>query len=222
MKRAIAIIGLVALVAAPAAAQWLGMPSWNSPNGSNGVGISVDYGQPGPVAGNGTAYGGRVSLSTGTAMVTAGASSWKPETFTARLMSWGGTVAARLIGGHLIPVALNLQLGGSYHAKLTSGTQTLPEATTALAAVGLSAPLSVSLIRIEPYVSPSVRYHRYWNVPAGVRKEDTNLGWVLGGNADFGPIGIHVAYDSEKFADGSIHGVFGVGANLQTKFPRAW
>ena len=221
MKRAIAVVGLFALVAAPAATQWLGMPSWNSPNGSNGVGISVDYGQPGPGAGNGTAYGGRVSLSTGTAMVTAGGSSWKPETFNARVTSWGAALAARLIGGHVVPVAVNLQLGGAYHAQLTSGTQTLPEATSALAAVGLSTPLSVSLIRLEPYFSPSVRYHRYWNVPAGVRKEETNFGWVLGGNADFGPVGIHVAYDSEKFADGTTHGVFGVGANLQTRFPRA-
>ncbi len=200
MKRAIALVGLFALVAAPAATQWLGMPSWNSPNGSNGVGISVDYGQPGPDAGNGTAYGGRVSLSTGTAMVTAGGSSWKPETFNARVTSWGAALAARLIGGHVVPVAVNLQLGGAYHAQLTSGTQTLLEATSALAAVGLSTPLSVSLIRLEPY---------------------TNFGWVLGGNADFGPVGIHVAYDSEKFADGRTHGVFGVGANLQTRFPRA-
>ncbi len=218
MKRALVVLALAAFVTATAAAQWLGMPSWNSPKGG-GVAISADYGEPNADARKGTAYGARVSLGVGTGILTAGASSWKPETFGARVTSFGGSLGLRLIGGSLLPVAVNLQLGGSYNNKLTSGTQTMPEATTALGAVGLSTPLPVPLIRLEPYFSPGVRYHRYWNVPVGARKDETNFGWVLGGNAGIGPLGIHVAYDSEKFGDGTTHVVIGIGASLEIRGP---
>src|SRR5881296_1380406 len=219
MQRAMLVIGLFAFVAARAAGQWLGMPSWNSPKGGRGVGISADYGQPNADAGKGVAYGGRVSFGAGSALLTVGASSWKPESFSARVTSFGGSLQARLIGGSLLPVAVNLQLGGAYNAKVTSGTQTLPEATTAQGAVGLSTLLPVPMIRLEPYFSPGVRYHRYWNVPVGARKEETNFGWVVGGNAGIGPVGIHVAYDSEKFGDGTTHVVIGIGASLQLRGP---
>ena len=219
MQRAMLVLGLFAFVAARAAAQWLGMPSWNSPKGGRGVGIAADYGQPNADAGKGSAYGGRVSFGAGSALLTVGAASWKPENSSARVTSFGGSLQARLIGGSLLPVAVNLQLGGAYHAKVTSGTQTLPEASTAQGAVGLSTPLPVPLIRLEPYFSPGVRYHRYWNVPAGARKEETNFGWVLGANAGFGPFGVHLAYDSEKFGDGTTHVVIGMGASLEFTVP---
>src|SRR3989442_14765425 len=201
MQRAMLVVGLFAFVAARAAAQWLGMPGGNGPKGGRGGGISADYGQPNADAGKGTAYGGRVSFGAGSAMLTVGASSWKPENSSGRVTSWGGSLQARLIGGSLLPVAVNLQLGGAYHAKVTSGTQTLPEASTAQGAVGLSTPLPVPLIRLEPYFSPGVRYHRYWNAPAGTRKDENNLWWVPGANARFRAFRVHLAYDSEKFAN---------------------
>jgi hypothetical protein len=219
MQRAILVVGLFAFVAERAAAQWLGMPSWNSPKGGRGVGIFADYGQPNADASKGAAYGGRVTFGAGTAMVTVGASSWEPENSSGRVTSWGGSLQARLIGGSLLPVAVNLQVGGAYHGQGTSGTRTLPEASTAQGAVGLSAPLPIPLIRVEPYFSPGVRYHRYWNVPAGARKEETNFGWVLGANVGFDALGIHVAYDSEKFGDGTTHVVIGIGASLEISVP---
>src|SRR3989449_5531945 len=215
MQRAMSVIGLFAFVAARAAGQWLGMPSWNSPKGGRGVGIAADYGQPNADAGKGSAYGGRVSFGAGSALLTVGAASWKPEDSSARVTSFRGSLQARLIGGSLLPVAVNLQLGGAYHAKVTSGTQTLPGASTAQGAVGLSTPLLVPLIRLEPYFSPGVRYHRDWNAPAGSRKEETNFGGGLGGNAGFGAFGGHLAYDSEKVGDGTTHVVIGIGARLE-------
>src|SRR2546425_12416164 len=152
-------------------------------------------------------------------MLAVGASWGSPENPGGRVASWGGSLQARLIGGSLLRVAVNLQLGGAYHAQVTSGTQTLPEATTAQAAVGLSTPLPVPLIRLEPYFSPGVRYHRYWNAPAGTRKDETNVGWVLGANAGFRAFGIHLAYDSEKFANGTTRGVLGIGASLEISVP---
>src|SRR5439155_142969 len=71
MKRALAVLMLAAFGTAPAAAQWLGMPSWNSPKGG-GVAISADYGQPNADARKGTAYGARLSLGVGTGTLTAG------------------------------------------------------------------------------------------------------------------------------------------------------
>jgi hypothetical protein len=51
-------------------------------------------------------------------------------------------------------------------------------------------------------------------VAPGAPDHEIHFGWVIGGNVGVGPIGIHVAYDSEKFDDGTTHNVFGVGANL--------
>ncbi len=44
MKRALLVMGLFAFAAASAAAQWTGMPVWNSPKGGTGLTISGDYG----------------------------------------------------------------------------------------------------------------------------------------------------------------------------------
>src|SRR2546428_6113844 len=113
MQRAMLVVGLFAFVAARAGAQWLGMPSWNSPKGGRGVGISADYGQPNADAGKGTAYGGRVSFGAGSAMLTVGASSWKPENSSGRVPSWGGSLQARLVGGSPLPGAVKLAAGGA-------------------------------------------------------------------------------------------------------------
>jgi len=82
------------------------------------------------------------------------------------------------------------------------------------AAVGLSVPLPTPVVSIEPFVSPGVRYHHYSNVASGAPDHEVHFGWVIGGNVGVGPVGIHVAYDSEKFDDGTTHNVFGIGANL--------
>src|SRR5439155_1110469 len=53
MKRVVLAVGLAASVAAPAAAQWTGMPVWNSPKGGTGITISGDWGRPDSAAGTG-------------------------------------------------------------------------------------------------------------------------------------------------------------------------
>src|SRR5881628_4276219 len=135
MKRAAWTVGLAALVAAPAAggAQWLGEPAWNSPKGGTGITIYGDYGRPNTEYGKGNAFGGRVALGVGTVTLTAGLASWKPETFNDRVTAYGGTAAFRLIGGTLIPVAVNLQ-GGAAHS---AAVDTLPATTNVTGAVGI-------------------------------------------------------------------------------------
>ena len=209
MKRAALTLGL-ALLAAPAAAQWLGEPAWNNPKAGTGFTISGDYTRPNNDAGGGNAFGGRVTLGAGTFTLTGGVSSWKADLVSQRITTFGGTAAFRLIGGSLIPVAVNLQFGGGHSLEITSSTVAAPVQTMLFSAVGLSVPLPTPVVRVEPYVSPGIRYHHY----ANGAPNQTNFGWVIGANLGFGPIGIHLAYDSEKFDDGTTHAVFGVGASL--------
>ena len=214
MKRTVWTLGLTAVLATPAAAQWLGEPMWNHPSAGSGFTIYGDYSRPNNAAGGGNAYGGHVALGAGTFTLTGGVSSWKADLVNDRITSIGGTAAFRLIGGSLIPVAVNLQLGGGYSMEVTSSTTTVPVQTMVLGAVGLSVPLPTPLVSVEPYVSPGVRYHHYSKVAPGASDHETNFGWVIGGNLGLGPVGIHLAYDSEKFDNGTRHGVFGIGANI--------
>ena len=214
MKHTVLTLGLTAFLATNAAAQWLGEPAWNDPQAGTGFTIYGDYSRPNSNAGGGTAFGGRVTLGAGTFTLTGGVSSWKADGVSDRITTFGGTAAFRLIGGSLIPVAVNLQLGGGHSLEIKSSTTTVPLQTTLLAAVGLSVPLPTPGVSVAPYVSPGIRYHHYSNVAPGAADHEANFGWVIGGNLGFGPIGIHVAYDSEKFADGKTHGVFGIGASI--------
>lgn len=218
MKRVVILFGVAASFAAPAASQWQGMPAWNSAKGGTGVTFYGDYGAPNDSAGKGHAFGGRAALGIGTITLTAGVASWKPEGQNARATSYGGTAAFRLIGGSLIPVSVNLQLGAGHNAMGTSGADTVPASTTVLGAVGLSVSLPTPGISVEPYVSPGIRYHKVSGLPAGVKDHQTNFGWVIGGNFSFGMVGIHVAYDSEKFDNGT-HGILGVGADVGLRLP---
>ena len=214
MRHTVLTLGLTALLATPAAAQWLGEPMWNHPNAGSGFTIYGDYSRPNSDAGGGSAIGGRVTLGAGIFTLTGGVSSWDSDLVSQRIISIGGTAAFRLIGGSLIPVAVNLQLGGGHSLEITSSTTTVPVQTVVLGAVGLSFPLPTPVVRVEPYVSPGIRYHHYSNVAPGAADHEANFGWVIGSNLGFGPVGIHLAYDSEKFDDGKKHGVFGIGANI--------
>jgi len=214
MKRTAVTLGWMALLATTAQAQWLGEPAWNNPKAGTGFTIYGDYTRPSTDAGGGDAFGGRVALGAGTFILTGGVSSWKADLVSERITTIGGTVAFRLVGGSLIPVAVNLQLGGGHSMEITSSTTTVPVQTMFLGAVGVSVALPTPVVSVEPYVSPGIRYHRFSNVAPGAADHETHFGWVIGANVGFGPLGLQLAYDAEKFADGKQHGVFGIGANL--------
>ena len=152
MKRGLILMTLALGATAPASAQLLGMPVWNSPKGGTGLTIDGDYGKPNNNAGSGSAFGGRATLGLGTLSVTAGVDSWKPSGASSSVTSFGGDVAFRVIGGSLLPFAVNLQ-GGAAHASSGGLTQ-----TNVIGAVGISAVLPSPGISIEPYVSPGIRY----------------------------------------------------------------
>src|SRR6266446_10725671 len=94
-----------------AVAQWAGMPVWNNPKGGTGVTIDGDLGLPNSNGGKGTAFGARATLGIANISLTAGLSSWKPSGAASSTTSVGGTAQFKVIGGSLIPVAVNFQLG---------------------------------------------------------------------------------------------------------------
>ena len=213
MKRAVLILGMVALLAAPAApvaAQWPGEPVWNSPKGGTGLTISGDYGRPDSAYGKGNTWGGRASLGLGTLTLTAGVATWKPDGATESFTSFGGNVDMRLIGGSLLPVAINVQVG----AARTDSANATPALTSVTGAAGISVPLPTPGFSIEPYFAPGIRYRSYSNVG-----NSTEFGYVIGANLGFGLLGVHLAYDNEKRKNLPSVGVFGVGAHVAIKLP---
>jgi hypothetical protein len=209
MKRMITVLALVAFAATPAAAQWLGMPVWNSPKGGTGVTVNGDLAIPSEDWGKGTAFGARGTLGLANLSVTAGLSSWKPDGAAESYTSIGANAGFRVIGGSLLPVALNLQLGGATVGE-ANGDSSLFRFT---AGGGVAVSVPTPGISIEPYLSLTNRWYKY----SGLSTE-SNFGWTLGANANFGMLGVHLAYDSESVPGGSA-GIFALGAHVQLKAP---
>lgn len=204
-------MGLLASPARPAAAQWLGMPVWNSPKGGTGVTINGEFGKPNDAYGAGTAWAGRASLGVGTLTLTAGVASYRSDSIGPDwVTSWGGDAAFRLIGGSLLPVAVNLQAG----AARTGAVELGKRQTYVTGALGLSVLLPTPGVSIEPYFSPGIRYRNF----GSGNGSDTNVGFVVGANLSFGVLGVHGAYDYEKAKDGELS-VFGLGAHVALKVP---
>src|SRR6059036_3937779 len=206
MKRIAVLMTMIACAASPAVAQWQGMPAWNNPKGGTGVTINGDVGVPNTDAGKGTAFGARGTLGLANISFTAGIASWKPKGASASSTSVGGVAQFRVIGGSLIPIALNIQLGGATSSSI-SGAVAIAKTTHVLAGAGLSVNVPTPGLSIEPYLSISNRWHK----PSGGSTE-SNIGWVIGANVGFGMVGLHLAYDAEKLDNGSTAGVLGIGA----------
>jgi hypothetical protein len=214
MKRMLTVLAAAAFTVAPLAAQWAGMPAWNNPKGGTGVTINGDLGIPNSDARKGTAFGARATLGLANISFTAGIASWKPKGASESTTSLGGVAQFRVIGGSLIPVALNIQLGAGTQAEIT-GTTPFPKMTNILAGAGLSVNVPTPGINIEPYLSVSSRWHK----PSGGGSTESNIGWVLGANVGLGMLGLHVAYDSENYGGGTNAGVIGIGAHVALKAP---
>ena len=210
MKRIMMVLALAVLAAAPAAAQWYGTPVWNSPKGGTGVTINADLGMPNDNGGKGTAFGARATLGLANLSLTAGLVSWKPDGATDAVTSVGGNAGFRVIGGSLIPVAINLQVGAA-----RAGEANLqPAQTRVTAGGGVAVSVPTPGLSIEPYLSITNR----WYKASGISGTESNFGWTLGANANFGMLGVHLAYDSESFPGGSA-GIFALGAHVQLKAP---
>lgn len=214
MKRMFTVMAAAVFAVSPLAAQWSGMPVWNNPKGGTGITINGDLGMPNEDGGKGTAFGARATVGLANISFTAGIASWKPNGFNESTTSFAGVAQFRVIGGSLIPVSLNLQLGAGTAGAITSGTTTLPKMTNIVAGAGISASLPTPGLSLEPYLSVSNRWHK----PTG-GSTVSNIGWVLGVNVSLGMLGLHVAYDSENYGGGTTAGIIGIGAHVALKAP---
>src|SRR6267142_5255332 len=111
MRTSLIVTVLATVLAIPASAQWSGMPIWNNPKGGTGVTIDGDVGFPNSDLGKGNAYGARATLGLTNLSLTAGVASWKPDGAGSSTTTWAGVAGFRVIGGSLMPVALNIQAG---------------------------------------------------------------------------------------------------------------
>jgi hypothetical protein len=214
MKRMMTVLALVVFAATPVVAQWAGMPVWNNPKGGTGITINGDLGVPNSDAGKGTAFGARGTLGLANLSVTAGLATWKPDGFNESTTSFGAVAGFRVIGGSLLPISLNLQLGAGTDGEITAGTSTRPKLTNIIAGAGIGVNVPTPGVSIDPYLSITNRWHK----PSGLSTE-SNIGWTLGANLGFGMLGLHVAYDSESYGGGVTSGIFGVGAHVALKAP---
>ena len=210
MRRIMTVLALAAFAAPPVAAQWVGMPVWNSPKGGTGITINGDIGMPNSDLGKGTAFGARGSLGLANLMLTAGVSSWKPDGAAESFTSLGGNAGFRVIGGSLLPIAINLQVG----AATIGSANTLPSQTRLTAGGGIAVSVPTPGISIEPYLSITNR----WSKASGISGTESNVGWTLGANANLGMLGFHLAYDSES-RGGATGGIFGFGMHVALKAP---
>ncbi len=214
MKRVLLAVLAGVVVSTPASAQWLGMPVWNSPKGGTGITISGDYGKPNSNWGSGDALGARGSIGIGNLTATIGFASWNRPDTVPTYKSVGGSAAFRVIGGSLLPINVNLLVGGS-----RSTGSGLPNLTNIVAGGGVSLTLPTPAISLEPYVSLAERWHHFGSLPATPSTTESGLGWTIGANLGFGEVlGAHIAYDSEHRGGGT-SGIFGVGLHLSLKVP---
>ena len=215
MKRVLLVVLLGVGLSGSASAQWLGMPVWNSPKGGTGITISGDYGKPNADWGKGNAFGARGTLGLGSLSATLGFASWNPAGTGATAKSIGGDAAFRVIGGSLLPININLLVGGG--RATASGA---PAITTIVAGGGVSLTLPTPGVSLEPYVSLANRWHHVGST--GITPSNTNsgFGWTIGANFGFGGVmGAHIAYDSEHLNGGGTGGILGVGLHLSLKVP---
>jgi hypothetical protein len=212
MKRILVVVGLVVGTAASAAAQFMGMPVWNSPKGGTGVTISGDMGLPNEDMGKGTAFGARASVGLANITLTGGISTWTPDNANDAITSFGADAAFRVIGGSLMPVAINIQVGAARTNEVPVPVLGNVARTNIIAGAGISAGLPTPGVSIEPYVSVTNR----WQIIEG--DSESRVGVTFGANLGFGMFGVHVAYDTSS-DNGTTQSILGIGAHVSLRAP---
>lgn len=212
MKRFFLAAGLATLLATPAVGQYYGMPVWNSPKGGTGVTLNGDFGLPGEETGKGTAFGARAAIGLANLTVSAGVSTYSPDGLDEAFTSFGGSAAFRVIGGSLLPVAVNILVGAARTGEVDAGVITFPAMTTIVAGAGVSAGLPTPGLSIEPYVTVTNRF-----MSANSNTESA-VGVTFGANLGMGLFGLHLAYDTMS-NNGVTQSIFGIGAHVALKAP---
>ena len=214
MKQAALVLGVVVVAAAAlptrAVGQLAGMPVWNSPRGGTGVLIAGDVGLPDSAGGNGSTVAGRVAVGLRALSLSATAGTRNPKGVGSNVTEYGGTVAGRLIGGSLIPIAVNLQGGfASFSDSVTN--------TRLTAALGFAIDVPVPGVNLEPWVAPGLRMTHRGSTGPGSSQTNTQFGIAGGITLGLGLFGLHAAVDYEKRPNGGHTTTIGLGAHLDIR-----
>ncbi len=222
MKRLIVVATILALgtVAGPrqVQAQLPGIPVYNMPVPS-GFTLAADVGFPSNSTGLGTSFAATGALGAGPFGFSASVGGTKVESPADKTeITIGGTANWKLFGGPLIPLAVNLQVGGSYWT--VEGTPSIAKKKNIHVPAGVSVVLTIPTpgLAIKPWIAPRVDYSRV-EPEGGSAVSSTDFAWSAGIDLGFlSGLGIHAAYDWLR-RDGTTFSTIGVGGSYSLKTP---
>ncbi|HUL48608.1 MAG TPA: hypothetical protein VLT79_01195, partial [Gemmatimonadales bacterium] len=200
---------------AAARAQLPGMPVWNTPRGGSRFFFAADAGYPdvsSVVSGDVYAARAAAGFQAFTVSATVGVRS-QASTVQGSNTEYGGAAAYRIIGGSLIPVAINVQGGAAFWSESGASNQRYT------GAVGISVDVPIPYVTMEPWIAPGIRVTRLGTNSASPF-QSTEFGWAAGLTFGFGMFGVHLAYDSEKQpSPAPTTGTFGIGVHIDIRPP---
>ena len=221
MQRLIVVATVLVLGAVarplPVSAQLPGTPVYNMPVPS-GFTLSADVGFPSNSTGLGTVFEATGSFGTGPFGFSASVGTAKFESpIDATEIALGGTVNWKIFGGPLIPLAVNLQVGGAYWTvEGTSGAKI--KNVHVPVGVGIVLTIPTPGLAIKPWIAPRADYNSV-NTEGSSTTSSTNFAWSAGIDLGFlSGLGIHAAYDWLR-VDGTTFSTIGVGASYSFKTP---
>jgi hypothetical protein len=206
IRRTLFTLGLVVFVAAPGAAQVLGIPVVN--NGApTGLSIGADVGFPNADYGSGTAVGAHASLGLGFFGVSGMISHYSPKGGDA-VWATGASATLRLIGGPLVPFRITMQAGAGRWTEAGVSVTHLP------LSLGLAATIPNPAFSIKPWIAPRVDVQRSSGTSIeGGSVSSTDVHFGISGGIDLGLLNgmaIRAAYD--RLSTDSVHpSVFSLG-----------
>ncbi|MEO6068801.1 MAG: outer membrane beta-barrel protein [Gemmatimonadota bacterium] len=220
-RTAMTAIAALVLAAAPARAQVLGLPVYNS-GVTSGISLNADYGfvsvDPGSAKAKTLGLTGGLAL--GPLGVTATYASLNPETGDNQ-SSVGATANLKVFGGPLIPISVNAQLGLGYWQDKDFFGPGLDRKNVNIP-VGLGIALNVPTpgLSIKPWIAPRMQYTR---TSGNVDDSQTNFGISAGVNLGLvGGINGRFAYDQITYDVGATEvksKVFSVGLGFNFNIP---
>jgi len=202
-------------------AQAPGVPVMNA-GVARGVSIGAMAGFPNDAAGDGTSLLASLTVGTRRFAIEGFASRFgDPADPGTNRMAGGGAITYKLLGGPLVPVAINLQAGVGYW-QTASGIAADPIKNWHVpVGLGISWTVPRPVVAIKPWIAPRLDYARV-DVPAGslalVDDSATNFG--LSGGLSFGflnGLSLDVALD-RVFASGLTQKPTTLGAGVSFTF----
>jgi opacity protein-like surface antigen len=197
------VLTLLAGGAARAEAQVLGLPVNNSGIGT-GVALYGDVGIPNDAAGGGIAAGATVRAGFSRIGVTGSAAYYNPGgsellDVDDDLVSIGGTLNYRLLGGPLIPLSATLQAGAGYARikRAAAPTADVDTVTQLRIPVGLGIAFSMPnpVLSIRPWIAPRVDIVR---TTVNDLDPETNTAFAVSAGVELNlltGLGLHATYD---------------------------